>query len=949
MTAPKPKKRKVDYSNPDLYGTPVVHGDVKTTQGGKTYASGKYKSGGNSRGSAEIEKVEKKPETSRVVYDEQNQVKAKITTAGNMAKVEDVKNKEIVYYQYQNRVSSDQVSIPDKGITDYETQETEMNKGGKYRTLWDYLEKNPSTKADEGTLRRAGYEIFDMEKDAQNKGKGMRALKGKSVVKTTQTTRNNIIPHKEEPLTNKPITRWAPNENQYLQNTVQKTMEREKNLYEFKEGVISKLHLSKNDTRSSWHPVEVLKMGARLPIEVATVPVTMAGRVYLFGEALSTKEGRKVAVSNIKEIPKGAKEMYNLKEPEGWANFGLTLVGLRYGVKASQTKLVTKGKPPRMIGEQYHTVETVSYNVKSPKTIKTANYEITTPNKYVTSEYSIKIAKPTVAVAKSIGKSNYKVNSINIQGTQYTTISKGNYYMRSIRKPTGNTITKIYKKVDTKPRPKFYEWRSKPQKVKGDKLIKTVKHRTEPDIIWTENAKQITNKNTFQMEEFRTDVKTSIETSKGIANIKSKYQPQGVSVSTIKNQIKTVTQTPGRETHIGKAIIDLEKGTIKPSSFSIDFKRTKYEYVDYVPNPKHHKMIEVDTGIFADVPTTSKTTQTTAISKKFVIDYSKTKELKIKGNKPNKAKPDTQFIKELKQNIETSKSEILHKHSNDKPTVKTKVIEETIQIQKPKVQKIKTGNLEYTNPATQLKPTQTVVPITKAKSKQVAKPIKIEKIVQRMNVKTGTKEKLLFKELIKTQPKIKAKQENKIINRIRSNQEQTIKQTSKVQNMFRQSIKQSIKQKQKTHQRVKQTQPKTSLKPNSIRNRLNYAQVKQTFYPIPKSFMPSINTMKHEGFNVFTKKFGTITKINMQPLPKTEAINFGAYHVGNTARASFWTEPAGERATGSFSKKGILSNFYKKGMRYIEKRGKRIKSKGELEEITYKGIMSKTKKNNWIK
>ena len=71
---------------------------------------------------------------------------------------------------------------------------------------------------------------------------------------------------------------------------------------------------------------------------------------------------------------------------------------------------------------------------------------------------------------------------------------------------------------------------------------------------------------------------------------------------------------------------------------------------------------------------------------------------------------------------------------------------------------------------------------------------------------------------------------------------------------------------------------------------------------------------------------------------QSEALNKGLSVVGTSARASTRIVKA---SAGSKKKRfygiGILGNFYKKGNVFIEKRGKRIKSKGELEEITYKG------------
>ena len=71
---------------------------------------------------------------------------------------------------------------------------------------------------------------------------------------------------------------------------------------------------------------------------------------------------------------------------------------------------------------------------------------------------------------------------------------------------------------------------------------------------------------------------------------------------------------------------------------------------------------------------------------------------------------------------------------------------------------------------------------------------------------------------------------------------------------------------------------------------------------------------------------------------ESEALNKGLSVVGTSARASTRIVKASAGAKKKrFYGIGILGNFYKKGNVFIEKRGKRIKSRGELEEITYKG------------
>ena len=83
-----------------------------------------------------------------------------------------------------------------------------------------------------------------------------------------------------------------------------------------------------------------------------------------------------------------------------------------------------------------------------------------------------------------------------------------------------------------------------------------------------------------------------------------------------------------------------------------------------------------------------------------------------------------------------------------------------------------------------------------------------------------------------------------------------------------------------------------------------------------------------------------------------EAFQKGLVEVGTSARASFRITKARKNVVKKrFFGRGMIGDFYKKGNVFIEKRSRRIKSKGELEQITYKGqraiksksIMSKMK------
>lgn len=92
------------------------------------------------------------------------------------------------------------------------------------------------------------------------------------------------------------------------------------------------------------------------------------------------------------------------------------------------------------------------------------------------------------------------------------------------------------------------------------------------------------------------------------------------------------------------------------------------------------------------------------------------------------------------------------------------------------------------------------------------------------------------------------------------------------------------------------------------------------------------------GFNVFVRRKGKFSRVSDQPLRLEEAKQFGANIVGSTAAATFKLVATKTNKLSSFSGSGNLRDFYQKGSLFIEKRSRRIKSRGEKEEITLKGL-----------
>lgn len=98
---------------------------------------------------------------------------------------------------------------------------------------------------------------------------------------------------------------------------------------------------------------------------------------------------------------------------------------------------------------------------------------------------------------------------------------------------------------------------------------------------------------------------------------------------------------------------------------------------------------------------------------------------------------------------------------------------------------------------------------------------------------------------------------------------------------------------------------------------------------------------KQQGYNVLVRQSGVWNKINIKALTKASAIKQGALKVGTSAAASFKIMKSNSYVRSNSNVMTDLSDFNKSSKEenvWVEKLGRRIKSTGELKEITYKGI-----------
>lgn len=166
----------------------------------------------------------------------------------------------------------------------------------------------------------------------------------------------------------------------------------------------------------------------------------------------------------------------------------------------------------------------------------------------------------------------------------------------------------------------------------------------------------------------------------------------------------------------------------------------------------------------------------------------------------------------------------------------------------------------------------------------------------------------------------------------------------------RQSSSSILKQEQIQQQKIEQIQrAETPQRPIPTRVPTIIDRINKYDEPVPPLVViggkGNQTTKKKKGFNVFARRQGRFVKITNSPLTEDEALNYGAFDVKNTSDATFKLVEAKTEATpGKFTLVESLKNLYRKGDLYIQPRNQRIKTKGEKEQITLKGIRTNLSK-----
>ncbi len=200
-----------------------------------------------------------------------------------------------------------------------------------------------------------------------------------------------------------------------------------------------------------------------------------------------------------------------------------------------------------------------------------------------------------------------KAFSAMVKGTQYTTIKRGDFFLRSLTKG-GKTISKVYQ---------------------DDKLLKILQYKTKPVMLTTEPLKEFELKTTGKLPEYNMDIHKKLLGSKVVSLQKPKpfaswtqkeYLPYGRGTISIQQQLKAFTvKAKGFPYKKYKTTFTYHEG--KPTGW--DIASSQYKFVEHPVKPE--KIITIKTGksLKVKMPVTSKTIQKTWIDQTGIIDWAR--------------------------------------------------------------------------------------------------------------------------------------------------------------------------------------------------------------------------------------------------------------------------------------------------------------------------------------
>lgn len=736
----------------------------------------------------------------------------------------------------------------------------------------------------------------------------------------------------------------------------EKLVTREKRLEKFKSKVFEKLRLTAKEDAKFYNVLEIGKGVARVPFELATLPTIIYGRGQLAVRSVFDKAGREELKASVSETPGAVREVFVSKDletgkyrltPQNIVNIGLIGLSAR-----------SVAKSPSNVGlktfEKY-----AKTNIKG--TVK--GFQGTTVFKSV-GKFK---GRPYKELTVTKGKTSTSV--IDYQGKQFTINrigeSKGTFKI---------TTTKTKLKID-----------------RNGLIPKKV--RLEKEVVVLKKGK-ITGKDTpleFKVGEGITKQDITLLDERALSKTYIRYLEELKTQAKANQVIKSGGQKLKFESDLGvrvkadvKGVVTSQRTAIKEVSFKdaqtkLTLEKTRPK-IEFAKNPvntkdvvfkeyiKEGKFITgAKEGTVIQPRSIFRGSQTAFIEGKFTItggkgfnfpksvkSYFQTK--KVARNVERKIKALDYDKDVLVSSLESKFEPVSFKPKASEQVALTKqtpVFQVPFRTQAPKVE-FQSFNFDVINAPVGSVKLVPLVPVSKSVESSPSQQIKSLNIFKpRITKPTYISDINTFQEVrptnaFKVTSVIEQVQIQKPITEIKAGQRERPRTVTEPKSIIKQ-----LQDKTQISSQI-QTQKQISKQEGVFQNVFKKTPLTSTFQA-PQSFkfqtptiagFPKLDFGRPQGvkgFNVFTRIKGVFKKANIKPLSEQDAINFGAYRVGTTSQATFKIGEADGLAQDVFRGKGKLEDFYKKDDLFIEKRGRRIKSIGELQEITFKGISSRKK------
>lgn len=733
-----------------------------------------------------------------------------------------------------------------------------------------------------------------------------------------------------------------------LGDYAEKLIKREKRLSDLKSSVYSKLHIQGKQNAKWYNVFEIAKGVARVPFEIASIPVFLYGRVNLIGKSVFDPAGQRMLKQGVKDTPSAFREVFVHKDTQT-GKYSLTAQNVvNIGLTAFMVRRV--GKARVKVRER-----TGEANIKGTIEGYQDTFIFKSSGKFQGKpirEFTVFKGKSSTSTIQYGGKT-YIINRPFGKPAQFKIIDyKTKINFPKLNKKTGGTsaqkpfLTKellVLKKGTFKPGGKPISFKKGQGVTTQDIQFLNQRPVATTYIKYLEQLKTKASANTFfksGKQNLKFDAKANIKVK---ADVQGVITNQRVSINRLDYQSgklhltrefnkptikfsKKPTQQPDVliNRHVldgSKARVGFEKGAIAQPRHVLRgdqsvITKGVFTIKSGVKPPSIIKPIKTQVYKPVRLSKKSKTIWGKKVQEAIIKETKplKTFKLLISKTKPAQASINIPFKTEAPPlNFQSINYDLLSAQIG----IKTVPLLPSTQIKVSSTKSppfYKERFLTQQKTRTKIRTFQEVRPATIFKTQNVVAQI------QKQGAFTDIKAGQSARQDISQAPK-------SIIEQVQSQ--------AQVQAQIQAPI-QSQAQIQKQAGRFQSVFTNIKLNPFS-----DFKIVPPPLLPAPFVFPKTdFKGVAPSGFNVLTRIKGVFKQANIKPLSKADAINFGAFRVQNTSQATFKILEANGQAQDVFKIPANLKDFYKKDELFIEKRGRRISSFGELQEITFKGIQA---------